>query len=147
MSMRLGLATAQRVLSQTVHDRRTLALVLVAPLVLETLMHYLFENSPIVDRLELQLLIIFPIFIMFLLTAIATVRERTSGTMERLLSTPLGKVDLIAGYALAYTMDAATELTTADHATAAWAQGMGVSSACLVVLLLLAATTLRRRTR
>lgn len=103
MNPRLTWATTRRVLSQVLHDRRTLALIMIAPLLVLTLFHYLYDGKePMVSRLELQMLIVFPLFVMFLLTAIATVRERTSGTLERLMTTPIGKGDIIAGYALAY---------------------------------------------
>lgn len=115
MRPHLTRATAARIVHQTLNDRRTLVLIAVAPLVLLTLIHYLFDGQePLVSRLELQLLVVFPVFIMFLLTAIATVRERTSGTMERLFTTPIGKVDIVAGYTLAYGLLALVQATLAS---------------------------------
>ena len=68
-----------------------------------TLLRYVFDGSPrAFDSIGASLLGIFPLITMFLVTSIATLRERTSGTLERLLSMPLGKADLIAGYALAF---------------------------------------------
>lgn len=135
MNPRLTLATATRVLSQTAHDRRTLALVVVAPVLVLTLFHYLFdEQQPLVSRLELQMLVIFPMFIMFLLTAIATVRERTSGTLERLWTTPLGRGDVIAGYALAYTLLGGVQATITS-AWCWWVLGMEVAAPFWLVLL------------
>lgn len=96
-------ATVGRILRQILHDRRTLAIVLIIPVVIITLVHFLFEGAePFVSKLEADMLVIFPIIVMFLLTAIATVRERTSGTLERLLTTPVRKADILFGYAIAY---------------------------------------------
>ncbi|MGW1816247.1 ABC transporter permease [Streptomyces sp. NPDC002125] len=97
------LATAARVLRQLRHDPRTIALLLVLPLLLITLLRYVFDAGPgTFDSIGASLLGIFPLITMFLVTSIATLRERTSGTLERLLAMPLGKGDLIAGYALAF---------------------------------------------
>jgi ABC-2 type transport system permease protein len=97
------LATARRVLRQLGHDPRTVALMLVVPCVLLILLRYVFDASPrTYDAAGSALLGIFPLITMFLVTSIATLRERTSGTLERLLSMPLAKADLLAGYALAF---------------------------------------------
>ncbi len=37
-----------------------------------------------------------------IVTAVTTQRERAHGTMERLMAMPLGKLDLLAGYAIAF---------------------------------------------
>lgn len=103
MNPRLTLATAARVGAQLRRDRRTLALVIVVPCVLLWLFSELFADSPLVfQRLAPALLGVFPFITMFLVTSVAMVRERTSGTLERLLTTPLGKADLVGGYALAF---------------------------------------------
>jgi ABC-2 type transport system permease protein len=102
MSPRLTLATAGRVLAQLRHDRRTLALLLVVPCVLMGLLAWIYHDDPIFDAIGAPLLGIFPFIVMFLVTSIATLRERQSGTLERLLAMPLGKADLIAGYAVAF---------------------------------------------
>ncbi|GAA1507828.1 ABC transporter permease [Streptomyces albidochromogenes] len=97
------LATAARVLAQLRHDRRTIALLLLIPVVMITLLRFVFDASPrTFDSIGASLLGIFPLITMFLVTSIATLRERTSGTLERLLAMPLAKADLIAGYALAF---------------------------------------------
>lgn len=96
-------ATAARVLRQLRHDPRTIALMLLVPCLMLVLLRYVFDGSPrTFDTIGAALLGIFPLITMFLVTSIATLRERTSGTLERLLAMPLGKVDLIAGYALAF---------------------------------------------
>lgn len=96
-------ATAARVLRQLGHDPRTIALLILIPCVMLFLLRYVFDGNPrVFDSIGASLLGIFPLITMFLVTSIATLRERTSGTLERLLSMPLGKGDLIAGYALAF---------------------------------------------
>ncbi|MEW2396231.1 ABC transporter permease [Streptomyces sp. NPDC046862] len=96
-------ATATRVLRQLTHDPRTIALMILIPCVMLFLLRYVFDGSPrTFDNIGASLLGIFPLITMFLVTSIATLRERTSGTLERLLAMPLGKADLIAGYALAF---------------------------------------------
>src|SRR3954469_11980159 len=110
MSPRLTLATAGRILRQLRHDRRTIALIIVVPTVLLTLLRYLYDNSPqLFDRVGLIMLGVFPLVIMFLLTSVAMLRERTSGTLERLLTTPIGKVDILLGYGIAFAVAAAVQ--------------------------------------
>jgi ABC-2 type transport system permease protein len=103
MSARITLATARRVLTQLRHDHRTVALMLVVPLVLLALLWWVYLDSPAVfDRIGPALLGFFPFVVMFLVTSVATLRERTTGTLERLLAMPTGKADLLVGYALAF---------------------------------------------
>ncbi|MDO5500710.1 MAG: ABC transporter permease, partial [Propionibacteriaceae bacterium] len=103
MNLRSWFATTIRILRQLLRDRRTIGIVLVIPVVILTLLHYLFdERQPMVSTIEAQMLVVFPITIMFLLTAIAMVRERISGTLERLMTTPIGKADILFAYATAF---------------------------------------------
>ena len=97
------LATAGRVLRQLGHDPRSIALMLVAPSLLVGLFAWLFsEQDGVFDRVGGPILALFPFVVMFLVTSITTLRERRSGTLERLMTTPLGKGDFIGGYALAF---------------------------------------------
>lgn len=103
MSLRKTLATTKRVLAQLSHDHRTLGLLFVVPPVLLTLLKYVFQNAEgMFDNLAPMLLGIFPMVMMFLITSIATLRERTSGTLDRLMTMPLSKLDFIIGYGLAF---------------------------------------------
>jgi ABC-2 type transport system permease protein len=113
MSLRLTVATAGRVLRQVRHDPRTIVLLLVVPCVLLGLLAWVYDNTPVFDRLGAPLLGIFPFTVMFLVTSVATLRERQSGTLERLLAMPLGKGDLIGGYALAFGLLAAVQALVA----------------------------------
>ena len=112
MSARATLATAARVLTQLRHDRRTIAMILLVPSVLMALLKYIFDGQPATfDRIGGPLLGIFPFFIMFLITSITMLRERTSGTLERLMTTPMGKLDLLLGYGIAFALLAGLQAT------------------------------------
>jgi ABC-2 type transport system permease protein len=96
------ISTAIRVLRQLRHDPRTIALLVIVPSVLMILLRYVFDSAAVFSRLAPALLGIFPFLLMFLVTSIATLRERTSGTLERLMTTPLPKLALLGGYGLAF---------------------------------------------
>ena len=102
MTPRLTLVTSGRVLRQVLRDHRTLALMLVVPVVLMCLLAWIYADGPLFERVGPALLTVFPFVVMFVVTSVATLRERTSGTLERLLTTPMGKGDLVLGYALAF---------------------------------------------
>ena len=104
MSIRKTLATARRVLSQLRHDPRTIALVIFAPILLITILKYVFQGAPqVFDSIAPMMLGIFPLLMMFLITSVATLRERTTGTLDRLMTEPMSKLDLVFGYALAFS--------------------------------------------
>ncbi len=103
MSPRITLAVARRVLSQLRHDHRTLALLLVLPCLVLALLRWMYdEQQAVFDSLAPALLALIPFIVMFLVTSVTTLRERTSGTLERLLAMPTGKLDLLLGYAVAF---------------------------------------------
>jgi ABC-2 type transport system permease protein len=109
------IATAHRVLLQLRHDPRTLGLILVVPCVLLTLLWWIYdEGGPVFQRIGPALLALFPVIIMFLITSITTLRERRSGTLERLLTLPLGKVPFLLGYALAFAAVAVVQALVAS---------------------------------
>ncbi|MCZ2804009.1 ABC transporter permease [Modestobacter sp. VKM Ac-2983] len=116
LSPRLTSATAGRVLRQLRHDHRTVAMLLVLPSALLGLLYLLWADVPTApgqpdtfDRVGLTMLGVFPFVVMFLVTSIAMLRERTSGTLERLLTTPLSRLDLLLGYGLAFGLAAAAQ--------------------------------------
>ena len=103
MSPRITFAVARRVLTQLRRDPRTVALLLVVPCVLLTLLWWMFDGEDVVfNRFGPPLLAMFPFIVMFLVTSVTTLRERSSGTLERLLTMPTGKADFLVGYALAF---------------------------------------------
>jgi ABC-2 type transport system permease protein len=121
MSVTNVLATAARLLTQLRHDRRTLALALVVPPALLTLLRYVFDASPgTFARIGPPLVGLFPLVVMFLLTSIAMLRERTTGTLERLMSLPLAKLDLLLGYGLAFALLAAIQATVTSTVAFWW---------------------------
>lgn len=136
MSLRVTFATARRVLRQLRGDHRTMALLLVVPCVLLTLLRFMFDDQPLAfDRIGGPVLALFPFTTMFVVTSVAMLRERTSGTLERLLTTPLGKGDLLAGYALAFGAVAVLQTSLAS-ALALGPLGLDVLGPAPVVVLL-----------
>ena len=111
MSARVTLAVAGRVLRQVGRDHRTLAMLLVVPCVLISLLWWMFEDldAALFDRFGPGLLAMFPFIVMFLVTSVTTLRERSSGTLERLLTMPMGRLDFLLGYALAFGLLAAVQ--------------------------------------
>ncbi|MCB0942415.1 MAG: ABC transporter permease [Mycobacterium sp.] len=116
LSPRAYLATTGRILRQLAADRRSVAMILVVPSAVITLMYFMFHDVP--DRPGapspfntacLILLGLFPLFVMFLITSITMQRERASGTLERILTTPLRRLDLLAAYGTAFSIAAAAQ--------------------------------------
>lgn len=141
MSTQILARTTGRILRQLRHDRRSVAMVLMLPIVLLTLVYFMWQDGPQFDRVALVLLGVFPFVIMFLLTSIAVLRERTSGTLERLFTTPLGKLDLLFGYAMAFGAAAAVQSTVAT-VYARWVLGMETAGSLLLVILIAFANAL-----
>jgi ABC-2 type transport system permease protein len=154
MSARITLATAARVLAQLRRDRRTVALVVIVPSLLLVLLDEVFDRSPATfDRIGGPLLGLFPFILMFLVTAVTMLRERTTGTLERLMSMPLAKGDLLLGYGLAFALLAAVQagvvsavafgLLGLDVAGSPWAVGaLAVGNAVLGMALGLSVSAL-----
>jgi ABC-2 type transport system permease protein len=111
MSARITFAVAARVLAQLRRDHRTLAMLLVLPCLVLALLWWMFQDQPGVgfDSLGPPLLALIPFIVMFLVTSVTTLRERSSGTLERLLAMPTGKGDFLGGYALAFGLVAAVQ--------------------------------------
>jgi ABC-2 type transport system permease protein len=104
-------ATARRVMQQLSHDLRTLALLFVVPTLLLGLLAWMYHGGQVFDRVGAPLLGIFPLIMMFGVTSVATLRERSSGTLERLLALPIGKLDILLGYALTFGAVAIAQAT------------------------------------
>jgi ABC-2 type transport system permease protein len=134
MNAALTFATAGRVLRQVRADRRTLALLLVVPCVLMGLLAWVYEGTGVFDHLGAPLLGIFPFVVMFLVTSVTTLRERTSGTLERLLTTPLEKADLIGGYAVAFGVLGVVQACIATG-FAIWVCGLDVAGSTPLLVL------------
>ncbi|GAB3072353.1 ABC transporter permease [Pedococcus soli] len=126
MNVHRTVVTAGRVLAQLRADHRTIALMLVVPCVLIGLLAWIFQDTPVFDALGAPLLGVFPFVVMFIVTSVATLRERTSGTLERLLATPMGKGDFMLGYALAFGVMAVLQALVATG-FAVWVCGLDVA--------------------
>ena len=119
MNPRLTVAVAGRVLRQLAHDPRSIALLLLAPSLLVGLFSWLFSDEEgAFDQFGGPILALFPFILMFLITSVTTLRERRSGTLERLMTTPLGKGDFIVGYGIAFGIAATLQaIVTVTFAT------------------------------
>jgi ABC-2 type transport system permease protein len=109
VSTRVTLAVARRVLLQLRHDPRTIALLLVVPCALLILVRYVLDSHDEFARVGIPMLGLFPFILMFLATSITMLRERTTGTLERLMTMPLAKLDLLTGYGIAFGVVAAVQ--------------------------------------
>ncbi|WP_433561749.1 ABC transporter permease [Nocardia sp. CA-151230] len=135
-------ATTVRILRQLRADKRTVAMIVLVPALLMTLLYFVYKNYPtmpgaprLFDRVGITMLGILPFVVMFLITAIAMQRERVSGTLERLMTTPLSKFDLLAGYGTAFSIAAAVQAAVACL-VAFWLLGLNAAgSPGLVVLI------------
>ncbi|MBO3745767.1 ABC transporter permease [Streptosporangiaceae bacterium NEAU-GS5] len=120
MNPAITLATARRILTQLRHDHRTVALMVLVPTLVIVLLYYVMDDQPSFDAWAPVLLCVFPFLVMFLVTSIGTLRERTSGTLERLMASPLGKLDLLLGYGIAFGVMAVLQVTLALTVSLTW---------------------------
>ncbi|WP_030380894.1 MULTISPECIES: ABC transporter permease [unclassified Streptomyces] len=98
-------ATAVRVLQQISRDRGSTALLLGIPCMLMVLLKLMFDGSDAsFERVGPQVFGIFPVIVMYLVASVSTLRERTTGTAERLLTMPVRRLDIVLGYSLAFTV-------------------------------------------
>lgn len=127
------LATAARVLKQVRHDPRTAGLLLLVPSLLIGLIAWIFTDTTVFATIGPAMLALFPFIVMFLVTSITTLRERRTGTLERLLSMPLRKGDLIFGYTLAFGALAIIQSALAV-AFAVWVCGLEITGSIWLLL-------------
>ncbi len=132
MSARITLATTARVLAQIRHDPRTIALLLVVPSALLFLLQQLLGDLAF-DRLGAPMVGMFPFITMFLVTSISMLRERTTGTLERLMTMPLAKLDLLGGYGIAFAL-LATVQALVTSAVAFLALGLDAAGSAALII-------------
>ncbi|HUD11102.1 MAG TPA: ABC transporter permease [Candidatus Saccharimonadia bacterium] len=114
-------ATAGRVLRQLRHDPRTIVLILFVPSILMIILRYVFnDDTNTFSAMAPMVLGLFPFAVMFLVTSIATLRERTAGTLDRLMTMPMAKLDLLLGYAFAFSVLAVLQGLLASAVTLGW---------------------------
>ncbi|VVJ16674.1 Efflux ABC transporter [Amycolatopsis camponoti] len=136
MNPALTLATTRRILTQLRHDPRTVVMLIVVPTLLMVLLRYVFNSTLVFSRIAPALLGVFPFLIMFLIASITTLRERTTATLERLMTLPIGRLDLLFGYALAFGSIAVVQVALAAGVSLGW---LGLDLAGSVVMLLVIA--------
>jgi ABC-2 type transport system permease protein len=129
------LATTRRILTQLRHDRRTVALMVLLPSLLLVLLRYVFDSEQAFGRAAPSLLGVFPFAIMFIVTSITTLRERLTATLERLMTMPIGKLDLLLGYALAFGLVAVVQVAVAATLALTWLGLEVEGSVALLVLI------------
>ncbi|GDY32298.1 ABC transporter permease [Gandjariella thermophila] len=132
----ITLATARRLLTQLRHDPRTVVMLVLLPTALLVLLRYVFDSERLFAHLAPALLAVFPFLIMFMISSIITLRERTTGTLERLMTMPIAKLDLLLGYALAFGLLAVLQVAVTLGVSLAW---LGVDIAGPVWTLVLVA--------
>jgi ABC-2 type transport system permease protein len=135
VSPRLVLATAKRILNQLRHDPRTVVMLVLVPSLLMVLLRYVFNSERMFSQVAPALLGVFPFLIMFLITSVTTLRERTTGTLERLMTLPIGKLDLLFGYALAFGLVAVVQVSVAAGISVTWL-GLDVAGSLWTLLLI-----------
>ena len=124
----------KRVLLQLKHDPRTLALLFISPALLMTILKYVYLSNPqLFQRVAGSMLGVFPMLVMFLITSVATLRERTSGTLERLMISPLGKAEFIGGYAIAFGLTSMVQ-ATAVSSYAIWVLKLKIAGPQLTLI-------------
>ena len=129
-------STIRRIIGQLRHDPRTIAMIIIVPTALITLLYFMYNGQErIFSRIALTMLGVFPFVVMFLITSIAMLRERTSGTLERLFTTPVGKLDLLFGYGIAFGVAAAVQAGVASG-VAYWVFDMRMAGSIWLVVLI-----------
>ena len=113
-------ATAGRVLMQLRLDPRTIAMMVAVPTILMILLRYVLADSLALNRVAPEYIGVFPFVIMFIVAAITTQRERARGTLERLMAMPLGKLDLLAGYGIAFGLMACVQVALVLVVSLTW---------------------------
>ena len=136
MNPALTLATTRRILTQLRHDPRTVVMLVLVPMLLMILLRYVFNSTLVFSHVAPALLGVFPFLIMFLIASITTLRERTTATLERLMTLPIGRLDLLFGYALAFGAIAVVQVAVAAGVSLWW---LGLDLAGSVTMLLVIA--------
>ena len=98
------LSIAQRTIVQLARDRRTLALILIVPLVIASLFGVSIPDKAVLNLTLPAVLATLILFFGFLLSGIAFLRERSQGTRERLMASPVSRIDILAGYLLGFLL-------------------------------------------
>jgi ABC-2 type transport system permease protein len=135
MSLSITFATARRILSQLRHDPRTIMMLVALPTLLMLLLRYVLNSERMFHHVAPAMLGVFPFVIMFLVTSISTLRERTMATLERLMTMPTGKLDVLLGYAVAFGLIAIVQVLVAVGVCLTWL-GLSITGPLWALLLI-----------
>jgi ABC-2 type transport system permease protein len=135
MNVTFALVTARRILTQLRHDHRTVAMMVLVPTLLMVLLRFVFNTEQAFSAAAPALLAVFPFAIMFIVTSITTLRERTTATLERLMTMPIGKLDLLAGYAIAFGAVAVLQVVIAAGVSLLWL-GLAIDGSVWLLMLI-----------
>lgn len=135
-------ASTVRILRQLAGDHRSVVMILLVPSLIITLMYFMFEDAPHppgapspFNNACLIMLGVFPLIVMFLITSITMQRERVSGTLERILTTPLRRLDLLGAYGSAFSVAAAGQAVL-TCVVAFWLLGFHTEGSPVVVFVI-----------
>ena len=127
-------AMTKRVLLQLKHDPRTMVLLIFSPVLLMTILKFVYDHQPqVFQNVAGSMLGVFPMLVMFLITSVATLRERTNGTLERLMISPIAKVEFIAGYAIAFGFASLVQATVVST-YAIWVLGLKIAGSQVLLI-------------
>jgi ABC-2 type transport system permease protein len=98
------IAIAQRIINQLIHDRRTVVLLIIVPLIIASLVGVSVPDKSILDYTAPAIMAVLILFFGFLLTGISFLRERSQGTLERLMAAPVTRLDIVGGYLLGFLL-------------------------------------------
>jgi len=98
------LTIANRIIHQLIRDRRTIALLVIVPLVIASLIGVSVPDKSTLDYTAPAILAVLIFFFGFLLTGISFYRERSQGTLERLMASPVSRLDIVGGYLLGFLL-------------------------------------------
>ena len=111
-------------------------MMIAVPAVLMILLRYVLDDPVALDRFAPEFIGVFPFVVMFIVAAVTTQRERARGTLERLMAMPLGKLDLLLGYAIAFGVVACAQVGVVLAVSLTW---LGVQLSGSVVPLVVVA--------
>jgi len=109
VTLNRSLAIATRIIRQFLRDRRTMGMIVFVPLLVMTLVGLSFPEDGILDYVAPALLAAMALFFVFILTGVSFLRERSQGTLERLMAAPVSRAEIMVGYLLGFILFAAVQ--------------------------------------
>ncbi len=110
MELNRALAIAKRIVRQFLRDRRTMGMLFLVPVLVMTLVGLSFpSDGGVLDFIAPALLAAMALFFVFILTGVSFLRERSQGTLERVMASPVSRSEIIVGYLLGFILFAAAQ--------------------------------------